>query len=73
MRSTELTLMPVAAAMAVAVQCVSVGESVRVSATTRSPTSGFSGAMRDGRLLSRSSPVVPSAMNRSCQRHTEFL
>lgn len=40
-----------------AVQCVvSPGGSARVSATTRSAISGPSGAMREGRVLSRSSP-----------------
>lgn len=29
--------------------------------------------MREGRVLSRNSPAMPSRMNRSCQRHTEVL
>ena len=50
MRRTELTLMPLAPAMAVAVQwVVSPGGSAKVSATTRSATSCGSGGMRDGR------------------------
>jgi hypothetical protein len=49
------------------------GGSVWVSATTRSATAGGSGAIRDGRVLSRNSPSTPSCMNRSCQRHRQVL
>ena len=74
MRCTELTLMPLALAMAAAVQCVtSPGGSVSVSATTRAATSAPSGGMRDGRVLSRSRPSTPSGMKRSCQRQTARL
>ena len=52
---------------------VSPGGSARVSAITRSATSGAKGGMREGRVLSRSSPSTPSCMNRSCQRHTQVL
>jgi hypothetical protein len=31
------------------------------------------GGMREGRVLSRNSPVTPSCMNRSCQRQTQVL
>src|SRR5450759_2050194 len=48
MRCTELTLMPLALAMATAVQCVvSPGGSVSVAETTRASTSSASGAIRD--------------------------
>ena len=57
MRCTELTLMPVALAIMAATQWVaSAGGSLSVRATTRSATSGPSGGMRDGRVLSRSRP-----------------
>ena len=57
MRRTELTLMPVALAIMAATQWVaSAGGSLSVRATTRSATSGPSGGMRDGRVLSRSRP-----------------
>ena len=70
-RSTELGLVPVASAMALAVQWVaSCGGSAAVSSTTRSIVSCARGGMRDGRVLSRSSPATPSRMNRSCQRQT---
>ena len=67
--------MPTAAAMAAAVQCVVSpgGSPVVVSATTRAATSAPSGGMRDGRVLSRSSPSTPAVMNRSCQRQTATL
>ena len=39
----------------------------------RSAISGASGGMRDGRVLSRSSPSTPSCMKRSCQRQTAVL
>jgi hypothetical protein len=43
---------------------VSPGAAVCVAATTRSSTSVPSGGMRAGRVLSRSRPGTPSAMNR---------
>src|SRR5882724_8798390 len=71
MRCTELTLTPASLAIALAVQwVVSPGGSPRVRATTRAAISGPRGAMREGRVLSRSRPSTPSSMNRSCQRHT---
>jgi len=71
---TALSLTPVAAAIIAAVQCVvSPGGSVSVSAATRSTTSGPSGGMRDGRVLSRRRPSTPSSMNRSCQRQTQVF
>jgi hypothetical protein len=52
MRCTELTLMPVALAIAAAVQCVvSPGGSAPVKATTRSITAWPSGGIADKRLL----------------------
>ena len=44
-----------------------------MSAITRSVTCGPKGGMREGRVLSRKSPLVPSCMNRACQRHTQVL
>src|SRR5712671_885525 len=74
MRETALALMPQAAAISAAVQRVlSPGGGLEVNATTRSATSGPSGAMREGRVLSRSKPSTPSCMNRSCQRQTQVL
>src|SRR5205085_5794009 len=53
------------------VQCVvSPGGSPCVRATTRAATSGPSGGMRAGRVLSRRSPTTPSCAKRSCQRQT---
>jgi hypothetical protein len=73
-RSTELGLIPTAAATAAAVQWVAAcGGSVAVSATTRSIVAWARGAMREGRVLSRSSPATPSLMNRSRQRRTHGL
>ena len=61
-------------AISSAVQCVvSPGGSASVSATTRSATSGPSGGMREGRVLSRRSPSTPSCMKRSCQRQTQVF
>ena len=66
--------MPTALAMARTVQCVaSLPGGSSVSATTLSTSDGASGAMPGGRVLSRSRPSTPSAMNRSCQRHTQVL
>ncbi len=74
MRCTEVTLTPAASAIAALVQCVaSSGGCSMVSATTRSATEGSSFAMREGRVLSRSSPSTPSAAKRSCQRQTQVL
>ena len=71
MRSTELGLVPAAAAMALALQSVaSCGGSEVVSATTRSIVSCARRGRRGGRVLSRSSPATPSRMKRSCQRRT---
>src|SRR4051812_31751005 len=73
-RSTELGLVPTAAAMALALQWVaSCGGSVGVSSTTRSIVACARGGMRGGRVLSRSSPGTPSAANRACQRQTHGL
>ena len=61
MRCTELVLMEQAADTAAAVQCVvSPGGSVNVRATTRSMTASSSGGMREGRVLSTSSPSAPA-------------
>jgi hypothetical protein len=49
------------------------GGPASVMATTRWPTSGLSGGMRDGRVLSRQSPAAPSSLNRSCQRQITVL
>src|SRR5512133_945001 len=71
MRRTEETLIPVALAIAAAVQWVAwCGGSVAVSAITRSMIVCCKGGIRDGRVLSRRSPSTPSVMNRSCQRQT---
>ena len=68
------TLILLAAAIMTAAQCVvSPGASVSVSATTRSITSGFRGAIREGRVLSRNRPAAPAAMKRSCQRQTQVF
>ena len=52
---------------------VSTGGSASVSATTRAATSGPSGGMREGRVLSCRRPAMPSFMNRSCQRQTQVF
>ena len=52
---------------------VSTGGSASVSATTRAATSGPSGGMREGRVLSCRRPSMPSIMNRSCQRQTQVF
>ena len=71
-RCTELTLSPLAAAIAGAVQWVtpSGGASSSVRITTPSTAAFSNGGMHDGRVLSCSRPSTPSAMNRSCHRHT---
>src|SRR5512132_748421 len=64
MRCTEETLIPVALAIAAAVQWVAwCGGSVAVSAITRSMIVCCKGGIRDGRVLSRRSPSTPSVMN----------
>ena len=74
MRRTALALMPLARAIRSAVQWVgSTGGSASVSATTRAATSGPSGGMREGRVLSCRRPSMPSFMNRSCQRQTQVF
>ena len=66
--------MPIDFAIASAVQwVVSPGGSANVSFRMRSATSAPSGLMREGRVLLRSRPNTPSAMNRSCQRQTAVL
>jgi hypothetical protein len=50
----------------------SCGGSSMVRATIRS-AKGLSFGMREGRVLSRSSPSTPSAAKRSCQRQTQVL
>ena len=73
-RCTELTLIPTCLAIIWAVQWVtSPGGSVCVSATVCSCTVAGSRGIRDGRVLSHSSPSTPCAMKRSCQRHTVTL
>jgi hypothetical protein len=71
-RCTELTLSPLAAAIAGAVQWVTPagGGAPSVRVTTASTTALGKGGMREGRVLSCSRPSTPSVMNRSCQRHT---
>jgi hypothetical protein len=48
-------------------------DSPSVSSTTHATIASESGAVHGGRLLSRSRPATPAAMNRSCQRHTVAL
>src|SRR5512144_902531 len=63
MRCTEEMLIPVALAIAAAVQWVACrGGSVAVSAITRSMIVCSKGGIRDGRVLSRRSPSTPSVM-----------
>ena len=66
--------MPMAFAIARTVQCVAswLGGS-SVSSTTLSMSTRSSGAVPGGRVLSRSRPSTPSAMNRSCHRHTQVF
>ena len=74
MRCTELTLTPIAFAMAAPVQCAaSPGGASIVRATTRSAIEGASLGTREGRVLSRRRPSKPSAAKRSCQRQTQVL
>lgn len=71
---TALRLIPAAAAIARPVQCVaSPGGSSRVRSTTRSTVASGNGGVPGGRVLSRSRPSTPSAMNRACQRPTQGL
>ena len=44
-----------------------------VRSITRAITAWSSGGLRDGRVLSRSSPSTPACMKRSCQRQTTDL
>ena len=56
------------------VQCVAWWSgSSSVSATTVSLSDVANGAIPSGRVLSRSTPATPSAVNRSCQRHTQVF
>ena len=74
MRCTEETLIPVALAIAAAVQWVaSPGGSPAVNSTTRAITVLSKGGLRDGRVLARSRPYTPACMNRSCRRQTTDL
>src|SRR5215470_7041430 len=74
MRRTEDGLIPTVLAIAGALQWVaSWGGAWLVSATTRSTVSAGSGGMREGRVLSRVNPSIPSCMKRSCQRQTTVL
>src|SRR5512134_3841808 len=74
MRCTEEMLIPVALAIAAAVQWVaSPGGSPAVNSTTRAITVLSKGSLRDGRVLSRSRPSTPAPMNRSCQRQITDL
>src|SRR4029077_9556034 len=74
MRRTEDGLIPTVLAIAGALQWVaSWGGAWLVSATTRSTVSAGSGGMRQGRVLSRGNPSIPSCMKRSCQRQTTVL
>src|SRR4029077_8291096 len=74
MRRTEDGLIPTVLAIAGALQWVaSWGGAWLVSATTRSTVSAGSGGRREGRVLSRVNPSIPSCMKRSCQRQTTVL
>ena len=74
MRRTALALMPQALAIMSAVQyVVSAGGSSSVRFATRSAMSGPRGGIREGRVLSRKRPLMPSSANRSCQRQTHVL
>src|SRR6266436_9023027 len=74
MRGTEDGLIPTVLAIAGALQWVaSWGGAWLVSATTRSTVVSGSGGMREGRVLSRVNPSIPSYMKRSCQRQTTVL
>lgn len=66
--------MPMAVAILAADQWVAdcVG-SVRVRSITLSVTEGGSGGMREGRVLSRSSPLIPSCAKWACQRQTQVF
>jgi hypothetical protein len=50
---------------------VSVGGSVWVNATTRSAIAAANGGTREGRVLSRKRPSMPSSIKRFCQRQTQ--
>ena len=49
------------------------GGSVSVRATTRSAMLAARGGTRDGRVLSRRRPSIPSSAKRSCQRQTQVF
>src|SRR3954463_3198069 len=71
---TAPRLMPTALAIARPVQWVaSPGGASRVNSTTRSTVASDRRGVPGGRVLSRSRPATPSAMNRSCQRQTHGL
>jgi len=71
MPCTVETARPAALAIARAVQCVaSCGGGFSVIETTFAARSSGTGGLPGGRVLSRSRPSTPSAMNRSCQRQT---
>ena len=62
MRCTLVWLMPISLAMVRTLQCVPlVGISFAVFVNTLSFTSAARGFLREGRVLSRSSPSTPSA------------
>ena len=74
MRWTELTLMPTASAISAPVQwVVSPGGSLDGQRHDALGHPGPSGAMREGRVLSRRRPSNALRMNRSCQRQTQVL
>jgi hypothetical protein len=63
--------MPISAAIEARLQCVAfAGIAFAVFASTLSLTFRDKGFLPPGRVLSRKSPSTPSAMYRSCQRHT---
>ena len=65
---------PDCSGMAAPVQWVaSGGGPAKVRVATRSTTSGVNGGIREGRVLSRHSPAMPAAPNRSCQRQITVL
>src|SRR3546814_1609297 len=72
--TTDDAAIPTALAIARTVQWVASWLGVSsVSFTTLSTKAASRGAIPGGRVLSRSNPSTPSAMNLSCQRHTHVL
>src|SRR3546814_9032215 len=72
--TTDDAAIPTALAIARTVQWVASWLGVSsVSFTTLSTKAASRGATPGGRVLSRSNPSTPSAMNLSCQRHTHVL